>query len=89
MIKRMKNPALLEAIQNGQLLLLSFVNPDAGFFTGNLMARNKFIYAQSVGTVIVRSEKKVEPGLVQMKTFEMDGALLSAGTSRSMMETKN
>ena len=58
MIKRMKNPALLEAIQNGQLLLLSFVNPDAGFFTGNLMARNKFIYAQSVGTVIVRSEKK-------------------------------
>ena len=79
----------MEAIQNGQLLLLSFVNPDAGFFTGNLMARNKFIYAQSVGTVIVRSEKKVEPGLVQMKTFEMDGALLSAGTSRSMMETKN
>ena len=58
MIKRMKNPALLEAIQNGQLLLLSFVNPDAGFFAGNLMARNKFIYAQSVGTVIVRSEKK-------------------------------
>ena len=58
MIKRMKNPAMLEAIQNGQLLLLSFVNPDAGFFAGNLMARNKFIYAQSVGTVIVRSEKK-------------------------------
>lgn len=58
MIKRMKNSALLEAIQNGQLLLLSFVNPDAGFFAGNLMARNKFIYAQSVGTVIVRSEKK-------------------------------
>ncbi len=56
--KRMKNPALLEAIQNGQLLLLSFVNPDAGFFKGNLMARNKFIYAQSIGTVIVRSEKK-------------------------------
>ena len=58
MIKRMKNPALLEAIQNGQLLLLSFVNPDAGFFAGNLMARIKFIYAQAVGTVIVRSEKK-------------------------------
>lgn len=34
-------------------------------------------------------KKRVEPGLVQMKTFEMDGALLSAGTSRSMMETKN
>lgn len=58
MIKRMKNPLLLEAIQNGQLLLISFVVPDAGFFAGNLMARNKFIYAQSNGTVIVRSEKK-------------------------------
>lgn len=58
MIKRMKNPLFLEAIQNGQLLLISFVVPDAGFFAGNLMARNKFIYAQSDGTVIIRSEKK-------------------------------
>ena len=58
MLKRMKNPLYLEAIQNGQLLLISFVVPDAGFFTGNLMARNKFIYAQSDATVVVRSEKK-------------------------------
>ena len=58
MFKRMKKSMLLEAIQNGQLLLMSFVAPDAGFFAGNLMARNKFIYAQSVGTVIVRSDKK-------------------------------
>ncbi len=58
MIDRMKKPLFLEAIQNGQLLLISFVIPDAGFFAGNLMARNKFIYAQSNGTVIVHSDKK-------------------------------
>jgi len=58
MLKRMKNPLRLNAIQNGQLMLMSFVVPDAGFSAGNLMARNKFIYAHSDGTVIIRSEKK-------------------------------
>lgn len=57
MLSRMKNSFLLESIQNGQLLLMSSVVPDAPFFAGNLMARNKYIYAQSDGTVIVHSEK--------------------------------
>ncbi len=58
MVKRLRDYRLLEAVQNGQLLMLSSVNPDAGFSAGNLMARNKYIYAQSVATVIVHSEKK-------------------------------
>lgn len=34
-------------------------------------------------------KERVELGLAQTKIFEMDGVLLSAGISRSMMETKN
>lgn len=40
----------------GAMLILSPVNPDAGFQTGVAMMRNKFIYAQSDATVVVRSE---------------------------------
>ena len=38
------------------MLLLSVVKPDAGFNVGVAMMRNRYIYAQSAGTVVVRSE---------------------------------
>jgi predicted Rossmann fold nucleotide-binding protein DprA/Smf involved in DNA uptake len=38
------------------MLLLSVVKPDAGFNVGIAMMRNRYIYAQSSGTVVIRSE---------------------------------
>ena len=55
-LKRLKNSATVQAIQNGELVLLSVVKPDAGFNTGVAMMRNRYIYAQSAGTVVVKSE---------------------------------
>ena len=56
MLRRMKSPEMYEGIQDGRLLLASFVKPSAGFNVGTAMARNKFIYAQSDGVVVVRSD---------------------------------
>ncbi len=56
MINRLKNTDVSQGIRHGRMLILSPVNPDAGFQTGVAMMRNKFIYAQSDATVVVRSE---------------------------------
>ncbi len=56
MLKKMKNRETIQKIQNGRLLMLSVTKPDAGFNVGTAMMRNKYIYAQSEATVIVRSE---------------------------------
>lgn len=56
LMRRLKNGATVQAIQNGLLLLISLVKPDAGFNTGFAMMRNRYIYAQSVGTVVVKSD---------------------------------
>ena len=40
------------------MLVLSLAKPDAGFNVGFAMARNKFIYINSVGTVAVKSDYK-------------------------------
>lgn len=56
MMRRIKNPDVLRAIQDQQLLLLSVVRPTAGFSVGSAMMRNRYIYAQSVGTVVIRSD---------------------------------
>ncbi len=53
-ILRQKEP--LEAIHDGRLLILSAAAPDAGFNAGMAMSRNKFIYAQSDATVVVKSD---------------------------------
>lgn len=58
LVKRIRNKASIAAIQNGQLLLLSSVKPDMGFTAGIAMMRNRYIYAQSEGTVVVRSDYK-------------------------------
>ena len=56
MLRKLRNAKMLASIQNGNMLLLSEVKPDAGFNAGMAMARNKYIYAQSEATVVVRSD---------------------------------
>lgn len=56
MLRRIKQPRALRAIQDGKLLLLSAVNPDAGFHAGAAMMRNRYIYVQAQGTVVIRAD---------------------------------
>ncbi len=56
MLRKLRNAKMLSSIQNGNMLILSEVKPDAGFNAGMAMARNKYIYAQSEATVVVRSD---------------------------------
>lgn len=56
MLGKIKDPKSVYAVQQGRLLLLSAVNPDSGFHAGIAMMRNRFVYAQSEGTVVVRSD---------------------------------
>ena len=55
MIKKIKDHKYSQFIREKRLLLLSAVKPDAGFNTGNAMQRNKYIYAQSVATTVIKS----------------------------------
>ena len=43
-------------VTSGKRLILSEATPDAGFSVGNAMSRNKYIYAQSEASVIVKSD---------------------------------
>ena len=56
MIRKIKAKNNINAILNDQLLILSVTKPDAGFSTGIAMMRNKYIYSQSDGTVIIKSD---------------------------------
>lgn len=56
MLRRMKLSATVRAVQDGRLLLLSVVKPDAGFNAGIAMMRNRYIYAQSRGTVVIKAD---------------------------------
>jgi len=56
LIGKIKSRNVIDAIINNRLLILSATKPDAGFTTGTAMMRNKFIYAQSDGTVVVKSD---------------------------------
>ncbi|MBQ9007902.1 MAG: DNA-protecting protein DprA [Clostridia bacterium] len=56
MLSKMRNPDVLNVIREERLLLMSVVIPTDGFDVGIAMYRNRFIYAQSVGTVVVRSD---------------------------------
>ncbi|MBR3446371.1 MAG: DNA-protecting protein DprA [Oscillospiraceae bacterium] len=58
MVKRIRNRETIAAIQCGKLLLLSAVRPDMGFTAATAMMRNRYIYAQSAGAVIVRADYK-------------------------------
>lgn len=56
MLKKLKKSDTIRSIQQGRLLLLSVAKPDAGFQVGMAMMRNRYIYAQSAATVVVRSD---------------------------------
>ena len=56
MLQKMKKSATVKAVRDRKLLLLSVAKPDAPFNVGMAMMRNRYVYAQSCGTVVVRSE---------------------------------
>ena len=56
MLGKLRDPKTVYAVQQGKLLLLSVAKPDSGFNTGIAMMRNRYVYAQSDGTVVVRSD---------------------------------
>ncbi len=56
LLNRIKKPDTVSAIQDKRLLLLSVTKPDAGFNAGVAMMRNRYIYAQSSGTVVVKAD---------------------------------
>ena len=55
LLKKVQRQDAARNIQAGKLLLLSAAAPDANFRTSFAMMRNRFIYAQSVATVVVRA----------------------------------
>lgn len=54
--ERVKEPETFAAIRNGKLLLLSHVPPEASFKASAAFGRNKYIYAHSIGTIVVRCD---------------------------------
>lgn len=58
LIKKIKKKEVISAMQNGCLLMMSIAKPEAGFNTGFAMQRNKYIYAQSKASVVVKSDYK-------------------------------
>lgn len=56
LMRKLKNKTTIDAIKSGRLFILSVSKPDVGFNAGIAMMRNKYIYANSIGTVVVKSE---------------------------------
>ncbi len=56
MLRKLKKAQTIQAVQQGRLLLLSVVKPDAGFNAGVAMMRNKYVYAQSEATLVIKSD---------------------------------
>ena len=56
LMRKIKEPRTNQAIRDGQLLVLSTAIPEAGFNTGMAMSRNKYIYASSVATIVIKSD---------------------------------
>ena len=56
LLRKMRASAIVRPVQDGKLVLLSVVKPDAGFQAGIAMMRNRYIYVQSAATVIVRTD---------------------------------
>lgn len=54
--KKIKKREILSSIQSGHLLIFSTTKPDAGFNAGMAMQRNKYIYVESQGTIVVKSD---------------------------------
>jgi len=58
LIKRIKDSDNINLIRNDKLLLLSVANPNSGFNTGIAMMNNKYIYASSISTFVIKSDYK-------------------------------
>ena len=58
LIRKTRQKDVISAVRNKQLLILSAAKPDAGFNVGSAMARNKYIYAHSETTIVVKSDYK-------------------------------
>jgi len=56
MLRKMRDSGLVRKIRDGRVLLMSVAIPTAGFNVGVAMMRNRYIYAQSSGTVVIRSD---------------------------------
>lgn len=56
MARKIKNGKTAKAIRDGKLVLFSASSPSAGFNVGMAMQRNKYIYAQALGTVVVKAD---------------------------------
>ncbi len=54
--RKIKEKDVLRRIRDERLLILSAAIPTAGFNVGMAMQRNKYIYSQSLGTVIVKTD---------------------------------
>lgn len=54
--RKIKDKDVLRRVRDERLLVLSAAIPTAGFNVGMAMQRNKYIYSQSLGTVVVRSD---------------------------------
>ncbi len=55
-VRKIKKKDIAAAIQDKRLLVMSVTKPDAGFNAGMAMQRNRFIYAQSEVTIVVKSD---------------------------------
>ncbi len=56
MMRKLKQSEVSRSVRDGKRLILSVVKPNAGFNAGVAMMRNRYIYAHSKGTVIVKSD---------------------------------
>lgn len=56
LIRKLKNKDTIKAIREKKLVILSANVPNAGFHAGLAMARNKFIYAQSEVSVVIKCD---------------------------------
>ena len=58
LLRKLRNARTIQSVQQGNLVLLSVAKPDAGFNTGIAMMRNKYIYAQSEATIVIKADYK-------------------------------
>lgn len=55
LLTKLRNSEVAKAVRNGDLLLLTAVNPEQGFTAINALSRNRYIYAQADATIVIKS----------------------------------
>lgn len=74
LFKKVHNARVSKMIREGKMLLLSEVNPYAGFNAGMAMSRNKYIYALSEKVIVPRA------------SYTIKGTLKTGGTWNGVIE---